>query len=205
MTELQKIRITLGGIREYPDRKLRAVGFRGLQTCFLLFTISHHDLSSKHPCVFSVSKSMVLKIVIAGMVGALVMTAVMYVIAFVTKDRFKVVKILGTMLTFQTTPDKGLSDNRSAIFVGLAAHYLVGVSFSFAYFGLWSADILSEDFMTTTWLGFANGIVGAIGWKILIAIHPDPPDLPLSKYLVAIAIGHIFFAYGILGTALVLS
>lgn len=106
------------------------------------------------------------------------------------------------MLTFQTTPNKGLSDRPSAIVVGVFAHYLVGISFSFIYACLWSDDIVNPTFVNATWLGMINGIVGAIGWRIFVAVHPNPPGLSLKKYLTAIIIGHVIFAYGILGTYL---
>jgi hypothetical protein len=147
---------------------------------------------------------MLLKIVAEGVVGTAIMTAVMYLIALVSKDRFKVVKILGTMLTFQTTPQKGLSDKPSAITVGIFAHYLVGIGFAAIYHWLWSNDILHAGLFFATLLGFANGVIGAIGWAIFVAIHPNPPKLPLKSYLVAIIIGHIFFAYGIWITYLII-
>lgn len=148
---------------------------------------------------------MVLKIVLAGIVGTAVMTSVLYLVAFVTRNRFKVVKVLGTMLTFQTTPDKGLSDRPSAIIVGIFAHYLVGIGFTFVYDWLWSEGIVQESYIQSTGLGLINGIVGAIVWKLFISIHPDPPHLPVRQYLIAIVVGHVFFAYGILSTYLVVS
>ncbi|WP_276373647.1 hypothetical protein [Chryseolinea sp. H1M3-3] len=148
---------------------------------------------------------MLFKIGVAGVIGTAVMTAVMYSIAYLANDRFKVVKILGTMLTFQTTTEKGLSDQPSAIVVGIIAHYLVGIGFTFVYFWLWTNNYVGEDFFTASWLGLINGIVGAIGWRIFIAIHPNPPRLSLAQYLVAIVFGHVFFACGILATYKALS
>ena len=121
----------------------------------------------------------------------------MYAIALVTKNRFKVVKILGTMLTFQTTAEKGLSEQPSAIAVGLVVHYLVGIGFACVYSWLWRENIVQANFINTTLMGIVNGLIAAVGWSIFIAIHPNPPRLPLKSYLIAIAAGHIFFAYGI--------
>ncbi len=139
-------------------------------------------------------------IIVSGVIGTAVMTSVMYIIAYITNDRFKVVKVLGTMLTFQTTSEKGLSDKTSAIVVGMVAHYLVGIGFAVIYHWLWSNDIVGQDFFTASWLGLINGIVGAIGWRIFIAIHSNPPRLPLLHYLIAIVFGHVFFGCGILAT-----
>ena len=58
----------------------------------------------------------------AGIGGTAVMTAFIYLLSYITHKRLKVVKILGTMLTFQTTPDKETSEHSSAIVVGLLGH-----------------------------------------------------------------------------------
>jgi hypothetical protein len=145
---------------------------------------------------------MVLKIVIAGIAGTAIMTAAMYIIAYASKNRFKVVKVLGTMLTFQTTRDKGLSDSPYAIAVGVVAHYLVGIGFTFIYEWLWSERILDPNLLNASWLGFINGIVGALGWRLFITVHPNPPNLPLNSYLLAIIFGHICFACGMLAAFL---
>lgn len=147
---------------------------------------------------------MIIKILTAGIIGTAVMTGVMYLIAYATKKRFKVVKILGTMLTFQTTAQKGLSDATSAIVVGIIAHYAVGIAFTFIYAWLWSERIINPTLLNASWMGFINGVVGALGWRLFFVIHPNPPSLRLNSYLVAIAFGHIFFACGMLVTFLLM-
>mgnify|MGYP003575440096 CR=1 FL=1 len=144
-------------------------------------------------------------IVMAGIIGTAYMTLGMYLLAAITSEHFKVVKVLGTMLTFQTTHHNGLSDRKSAIWTGIVAHYLVGIGFSVLYAWLWKKDILGMDFLQATWLGLLNGIFGAIVWRIFFALHPRPPQLPLPQYLIAIALGHILFAHGIYATFLLMA
>ena len=139
---------------------------------------------------------------IAGIVGTACMTLGMYTLAGITSDHFKVVKVLGTMLTNQTTEDGGLSNATSAITVGLLAHYLVGIGFSFVYTWLWREEIMEGTFQAATLMGFVNGLIGAAGWRVYFAIHRRPPDMPLPKYLLAIALGHILFGQGIYATHL---
>jgi hypothetical protein len=148
---------------------------------------------------------MFLTIVVAGIVGTAYMTLGMYLLAGITGDHFKVVKVLGTMLTFQTTDDSALSDRKSAIWTGIVTHYFVGISFSFLYAWLWKKDIIEMNFLHATWLGLLNGIIGAIVWRIFIGVHPRPPQLPISQYLIAIALGHVLFAHGIYATHLLMS
>ena len=148
---------------------------------------------------------MVVEAIMEGVVGTALMTTVMYVLAYFAGDHFKVVKVLGTMLTFKITDNRWLSNATIAIIVGVAAHYLVGIGFAFVYQWLWSSDKLDASILNATWMGFLNGVVGAIGWRIFFAIHPKPPLIPLPIYLTAITFGHIFFAYGILSAYLLLT
>src|SRR5688572_5077251 len=129
---------------------------------------------------------MVVKVILEGIVGTALMTAVMYTLAYFAGDQFKVVKVLGTMLTFQTTDERWLSNAPSAIRVGIVAHYLVGIGFAFFYQSLWNSDALQASVLNATVMGFLNGVVGSIGWKIFFAIHPNPPMIKLPVYLAAI-------------------
>jgi uncharacterized membrane protein YagU involved in acid resistance len=139
----------------------------------------------------------ILTAIAAGIGGTAVMTAFIYLLSYTTKKRLKVVKILGTMLTFQTTPDKQTSEHSSAIVVGIIGHYLVGIIFSVIYYLLWTHGIGKPDLMTCAIYGFISGIVGIIVWRIFFVLHPNPPAVPLKDYIVSILIGHIFFGAGV--------
>jgi hypothetical protein len=136
----------------------------------------------------------------AGIGGTAVMTAFIYLLSYITRKRLKVVKILGTMLTFQTTPNKETSEHSSAIVVGILGHYFVGIVFSLIYYWLWNNGIGQPDFVTCAMYGFISGIVGIIVWRIFFVIHPNPPAVPLKDYIVSILIGHIFFGAGVWAT-----
>jgi len=135
--------------------------------------------------------------IFAGISGTAVMTAFMYIVSYITKKRFKVVKILGTMLTFQTTPARGLSDSPWAIVTGIAAHYLVGILFAMVWHWLWSKGIGSPTLLICMLYGFIFGLFGILIWQLFFAIHPFPPDVPLKEYMVSILSGHLFFGVGV--------
>lgn len=139
----------------------------------------------------------ILTAIAAGIGGTAVMTAFIYLLSYITHKRLKVVKILGTMLTFQTTPDRQTSEHSSAIVAGVTGHYLVGIVFSLIYYWLWTTGIGNPDIITCTVYGFISGVVGIIVWRIFFAIHPNPPAVPLKDYIVSILIGHIFFGAGV--------
>jgi hypothetical protein len=136
----------------------------------------------------------------AGIGGTAVMTAFIYILSYITQKRLKVVKILGTMLTFQTTPDKGLSESNFAIATGIIGHYLVGIIFSLIYHWLWSRGIGSPNLITCAVYGFISGVVGIGVWRLFFAIHPNPPAVPLKSYIISILTAHIFFGLGVWAT-----
>jgi hypothetical protein len=137
--------------------------------------------------------------ILLGIAGTAVMTLFMYLISYITQRPLKVVKILGTMLTMETTPDKGLSDSNRAIRVGLIAHYLIGIIFAVIYVWLWKYELLEPTFAATILFGFIAGLIGIIVWRIAFDIHPNPPVIPLRLYLTDLLIGHLFFGLGIWG------
>ncbi|GAB3548708.1 DUF6789 family protein [Spirosoma fluminis] len=141
-----------------------------------------------------------LEIVIAGVAGTALMTLFMYIMTFFTERVMKVTKILGTMLTFETSPDGKLSDSKRAITVGILAHYAIGIAFALAYYLLWSLDIGQPDSQSGIWFGIGSGFVAIVFWYSFFALHPKPPAIQLKSYLVSLFVAHIVFAYGVIVT-----
>lgn len=144
-------------------------------------------------------------VILAGLIGTGLMTLFMYAMTYVTDRVMKVVKILGTMLTFQTTPDGHLSDRPVAIGVGIVGHYAVGVGFALAYYLLWSWGIGKPDYSYGVLFGLASGLLAILVWRSFFAIHPKPPRISLKPYLVTLFVAHFIFtlsvvaAYNLLG------
>ena len=133
-------------------------------------------------------------IIIAGIIGTGAMTFCMYLATFIIKKVMKVVKILGTMLTFQTTKEGKLSDKPFSIFIGLVAHYLIGIFFVIIYYILWKNGIGKPNFFYGAIFGFLSGLFGIIVWRIFFAIHPNPPkNINLKDYFINLVIAHIIF------------
>ena len=139
----------------------------------------------------------VIVIIVAGIAGTDVMTAFVYFLAALVDQRLKVIRVLGTMLTNQTTNHKGLAYNSKTMITGTIAHYMVGIGFAFVYYWLWLNGIGSPSLSSAILFGFINGIVAVAGWKTFISLHPDPPVLPIKMYLLSILISHVFFAVGV--------
>jgi hypothetical protein len=141
-------------------------------------------------------ESLLLKAIIVGISGTTAMTAFLYLNAWVFKKRLKVIPVLGTMLTNQTTGDKGLSSRRSALLCGTVAHYIVGIGFAYIYLLLWEKGIGQPVTSDSLAFGIINGMFAALVWWVFIRIHPNPPFLPVISYLLFIFLGHLVFALG---------
>lgn len=138
-------------------------------------------------------------IVTAGIAGTTLMTAFMYATTFLTGQVMKVVKILGTMLTFQTSLTGQLSDSRRAIFWGTLAHYAIGVGFVLCYYVLWSWGIGRPDISSGFLFGLGSGVAAVVFWYAFFMLHPNPPAIPLKPYLFTLFIAHIIFTYVVIG------
>lgn len=126
---------------------------------------------------------------LAGIGGTALMTGFVYFISWITKNDFKVVKILGRMITNRT--------GRKSIMTGMIAHYLIGVFFAVIYAWLWSRGIGSPTISSGLVFGAANGLFAMLFWFTFIKLHPNPPAVKLPAYLIVIGVGHLFFSTGV--------
>ena len=133
-------------------------------------------------------------IALSGMIGTTVMAVVMYGLAFITDTVMPVARVLGTMITCQTTDDGGLSDSRTSVVVGVLTHYAVGITFAYFYHILWTFGVGEPGFWNGILLGFLSGIFAVIFWFTFMAIHPFPPKIILKDYIPALFLGHFVFA-----------
>lgn len=123
---------------------------------------------------------------IAGIGGTAFMTGFVYLIAYITGRNYKVVKILGTMLTNRTHPVK----------TGMIAHYLIGVFFAIIYAWLWNRGIGSPALSDSLIFGALNGLFAMGFWYCFLMFHPNAPAIKLPDYLFVIGPGHLFFSTG---------
>ncbi|HYG37593.1 MAG TPA: DUF6789 family protein [Cytophagales bacterium] len=131
---------------------------------------------------------------LAGIAGTGLMTAFLYILSFISGKRLNVVKILGTMITGQTTSEKGLSDSKKAIVMGWLLHYAIGIGFALSFVFLWHNNMGKPDLKNGLILGLIYGAIAATVWRMFFRVHPNPPLIPLRSFLISIFIGHILFA-----------
>lgn len=135
----------------------------------------------------------IIRCIAAGITATAVMTGFLNGFAFFIAKRFRVIPLLGTMLTGETTLVKGISFSHRAVYVGLLVHYLIGCFFSFLYYkwSIWWGDFSMQN---TLLFGTAAGIIAVICWRVFFYIHSRPPRINLSEYCKLIFVAHLLFA-----------
>ena len=133
-------------------------------------------------------------ILASGIAGTAVMTLFMYTLTFVTDRVMNVTKILGTMITCQTSDDGKLSNSSLAIIIGVLAHYAIGILFAYGYHMLWTLQVGEPGFWNGLLLGLVSGIFAVIFWFTFFAVYPFPPQIDLKKYLPTLFLAHFVFA-----------
>lgn len=138
----------------------------------------------------------VVNIMLEGIFGTLLMTGYVYLASKWTGKEIKAVRILGTMLTLETSMNGRLSRSHRALIVGMTAHYTVGVLFSTIYNGLWTLGIGRPTLLGCIIFGGISGIFAIFVWSGFFRIHPKPPYVEKTVFLPVIATGHLFFGLG---------
>lgn len=133
------------------------------------------------------------EMIVAGIIGTVVMSFFMYLFGFISRNEMKMIGVLGTMLTFQTSKRGKLSNSTVARLTGTLVHYLLGITFAIIYLFLWSKGIGRPDFIYGIIFGFVGGFIVFLVFKLLFAIHPNPPSLSVNSYFITIILAHIVY------------
>jgi hypothetical protein len=126
-------------------------------------------------------------IVLADLAGTLVMTFFSSIVAKVAHSDYIEPHLLNRFLALR------FHDGLMRHSIGWIIHFLVGLLFISVYHILWSNEVMT-DLPDVATLGFASGIVGAIGWRIVRHFAPSLQDLWHIKYYIQLVLAHVIFA-----------
>jgi hypothetical protein len=140
---------------------------------------------------------LIIGIILEAIGGTLAMTAFVYLISLIVHTELRVVRVLGTMLTGGSGPNKGVSNSSGALLAGGILHYSVGVLFSLVYHILWHYRIGRPDIAECCLLGGVSGVIAIFAWNGYLNIHRKPPAIDKRYYLPIIGVGHLFFGVGL--------
>jgi hypothetical protein len=130
-------------------------------------------------------------VISAGLASTLAMTFFTQILSHIFKKPFYVVMILASMLPFKknvSTPNVYIYTTASLI------HYSIGIGFSYLYHWQLVERLLINDLISALLYGAILGSIAVIGWRLFFLLHPNPPPIELTPYLITIWFGHIALA-----------
>lgn len=123
--------------------------------------------------------------IVAGIVGNLVMTALMVMAPRMGMPKMDIIGMLGSMFT---------ADSGAARRLGLILHLMMGIVFAIIYALLWQAGIGSVTWLWGLIFGFVHALVVIIMMPIMMRMHPRPPTMEGGMKTIAGQImGHLVF------------
>ncbi|WP_034918962.1 hypothetical protein, partial [Gillisia sp. CAL575] len=135
------------------------------------------------------------RLLVAGLVATSLMTAFSYIISNIRNRQFREPELLNIVLSRSDFFRIELSKNSSA---GWILHYLIGWLFVIVFRLIWKLDIIPISFLSGGLLGFAAGIIGVLGWKMMFLLSKNPPDTNWDvEYYSQLIVAHIIFGLSV--------
>lgn len=132
----------------------------------------------------------IFRILISGFVATSIMTAFSYILSNIRNQQFREPELLNLVLSQSDLFRLELSRKSIA---GWIIHYSIGWMFVAVFTKIWELDLIPSSLLWGAVLGFAAGIVGIFGWKILFSLSTKAIKIKLSEYYLQLIFAHIIF------------
>lgn len=132
----------------------------------------------------------ILTSILAGIAGTLAMTCFTHIMAQALRKPYYVVVILATMLPFKREVS---SPTITTYILATILHYVIGIGFAYLYLWLIAEGFVTDSGISASLYGAFIGLIAIIGWGIFFKIHPDPPKVE-PTYFVMIWLGHLLLS-----------
>lgn len=133
-----------------------------------------------------------LKILIAGIAGTLLMTLFSYLLSKTENEQYREPELLNKLID-RSKNLPSVSDTRTNP-IGWIAHFGIGIGFVAAYWLLWPKALDSPTIINVLILGAISGLVGIAAWKIFFTNHDNPPGNNRVGYYGQLFIAHLIFS-----------
>lgn len=124
--------------------------------------------------------------ILAGLIGTLVFTLLLYVGPMMGMPKMDIIGIVGTMVS---------EPGGTARVIGTVGHFMMGAIFAIIYAFLWSAGIGAVTWWWGAIFGVVHGaIIAFVGMPVMMSMHPRAPERQEGpKALVGTLMGHAVF------------
>jgi len=129
-----------------------------------------------------------------SIIATLIMTGFSYLVSFITKQQFREPELLNRLVASSIIPLKPNPPN----ILGWIIHFIIGYVLSLGLLNGWKILNISFLFYGISG-GIILGIIGIIGWYIMLKINPNPPQICRKPFYSHLIFAHIIFSLSYLG------
>jgi uncharacterized membrane protein YagU involved in acid resistance len=123
--------------------------------------------------------------IIAGLLGTLVMTILMYLGPTMGMPKMDIIGMLGTMFT---------TNEGSARIIGTIVHFMMGAIFALIYAFLWNLGIGSSAWYWGLIFGTVHALIAIVMMPVMLRMHPRPPSMDFGpQMMLGLLMGHLVF------------
>ncbi|CDF78632.1 conserved hypothetical membrane protein (DUF2938) [Formosa agariphila KMM 3901] len=137
----------------------------------------------------------ILKFILINTVAVALMTGFSYVISQAYNINFSEPKRLKQLVNRARIIRK--SD--FGIWVGWCLHFGIGLVFLLVYFLFRNIFPNGPELVYALIFGFLAGLLGVVGWRLMFALHDNPPQFPKFPFYVQLVGAHIVFSATVAG------
>jgi hypothetical protein len=136
-----------------------------------------------------------LKVIIAGILGTVLMTGFSYIISKVKSQQFNEPRLLNMILRRSSYDQMNPSNNS---ILGWVLHFSVGIILMTFFYLLHLIFPFNISIISIILYGILAGLLAIVSWHLMFVISPNPPKIPLNQFYIQLLIAHILFSLGAL-------
>jgi len=129
-------------------------------------------------------------LVVAAVAGTAAMTLFSYFLSGKKDKDFREPALLGKLVK-RILPS---SEKKISEVSGWMMHASVGFLFAWLYRRLPEIRKMNPDLPDDVFVGVANGVLGAIMWKLVFSLHPNPPEIDFKRFYKHLILAHMIFS-----------
>ncbi len=134
-----------------------------------------------------------LKVILAGVVGTVIMTAFSYFLSKVRSRQFKEPKLLNMILRRSSHDHMNPSNNS---FIGWVVHFSIGIILMTLFYLFHLIFSFKISVISIILYGLITGSMAILSWHLMFYISASPPDVDLKEFYIQLFIAHVLFAAG---------
>lgn len=128
-----------------------------------------------------------LEIVIGSFIGTIIMSIFSYFMSDLLSEELGEPALLNKLI-------ENVRGSSITKIIGWVVHWLFGVLFSIFSYLIFITIVNLPLWCTSILTGAISGIIGIIGWLIMLYLHPCPPKINLPLFFKQLFFAHILFA-----------